>query len=118
MNERQISRLFPNASRSFIEANTKVCPAEQVEPQGSLDSAPKGEEESMGRVVVRFTCYRVRLLDWDNSAASCKDLLDGLRHSHLIRDDSPKHVNVSVEQVKVNTFHQEKTVIEIVWPET
>ena len=118
MNERLIRRLFPNASRSLLEANVELRSAE---PGADSDKAPldgpnAGEKESVGRVVVRFTCYRVRSLDFDNRAASCKDLLDGLRHAHLIRDDSDKFIEASVSEVKVGSYADEKTVIELIYP--
>lgn len=117
MNERKILRLFPNASRSFVAANARLHPAEPSEPdQQALDGSPAREKESLGRVVVRFTCFRCQLLDPDNHAASIKDLLDGLRHAHCIRDDSAKFVKVETDQVKVNRRSDEKTEIEIIWP--
>lgn len=70
----------------------------------------------LGRVRVRFTGYRVRPLDPDNFAASCKDGLDFLRHSHLIEGDEPWRIILETEQVKVRSFKEEKTVIEVEMP--
>ena len=70
----------------------------------------------MGRVVVRFTCFRTRLLDWDNNAASLKDIIDGLRHAHAFVDDSERYIKIEAEQIKVRTRAEQKTVIEIVYP--
>ena len=116
MNERKIIRLFPNASRSFIEANSKLQPAEPCEHEATLEQAPEGKEEGMARVIVRFTFFRVRLLDPDNSPASGKDLLDGLRHAHCFRDDSERYIDFSTSQVQVGSREEEGTDITIIWP--
>jgi len=117
VSERRILRLFPNASRSFVEANRSVRDAESEQDQApALDQATQRETESMGRVVVRFTCFRVRLLDDDNVKASVKDLLDGLRHAHLIRDDSPREIQLEVEQRKVACPDFQRTEIELIYP--
>ena len=116
MNERKILRLFPNASRAFLEANAKVRAAEQGEQdERPLVGAPEGKETILGRPLVRFTCFRSRLLDDDNNAASIKDLLDGLRHAHCIRGDSTKEIRLEVSQEQVR-YGQERTEIEIIYP--
>jgi hypothetical protein len=117
MNEHQLRRLFPNASRSTIEANASLPPPEpQRDKTPALDKTTEGEAQSLGRVVVRFTQYRVQLLDDDNLAGSIKDLLDGVKHSHLIRDDSSKEIDLQVNQIKVQHHSDERTEIEITWP--
>ena len=117
MNERKILRMFPNASRSFLEANGALRYAEpQPNEAPALDEAVQGKAEGLGRVVVRFTCFRVRLLDRDNLEASVKDLLDGLRHAHLIRDDSEREIQLEVEQAQVASPEFERTEIELIYP--
>lgn len=88
-------------------------PKPEPHKKNALDSAVSGKEESMVRVGVRFVGFRVRPLDPDNFAASCKDLLDGLRHAQLIPGDEPWRIKLETEQVKVSSYKQEKTVIEI-----
>lgn len=83
---------------------------DQAEPLGK---ATKGKEQSIPRIRVRFTGYRVRPLDPDNFAGSCKDLLDGLRHAGLIPGDEPWRIILETDQVRVGAFKEEKTVIEI-----
>lgn len=116
MNERTIIRLFPNASRSLLEANgalpyTKL----ECDPTPALANLAGGKEESLRRVTVRFTGYRVQLLDPDNFAGSVKDLLDGLRRLRLIRGDEWHRVKLETEQVKVGTYAEQKTEIELTY---
>lgn len=82
----------------------------------ALDRADAGKKESVQRIVVRFTGYRVRPLDPDNFAGSVKDLLDGLRHSGLIPGDEPWRIKLETDQEKVRTYKMERTEIEIIYP--
>ena len=79
----------------------------------ALDRATTGKTDSLRRVRVRFTGYRVRCLDPDNFAGSCKDLLDGLRHAGLIPGDEHWRIIFETAQEKVATYSQEITLIEI-----
>ena len=94
------SREVPNPQPQHHEAPT-------------LGVTAKGEKEGVRRVTVRFTGYRVRPLDPDNFAGSVKDLLDGLRHAGLLRGDEPWRIKLETEQVKVGSFADEETVIEV-----
>lgn len=80
----------------------------------ALERPVPGKEEGIPGVTVRFTGYRVRPLDPDNFAGSVKDVLDGLRHAHLIRGDEPWRIKLETEQVRVGSFKEEKTVVEII----
>ena len=82
----------------------------------ALESMAKGTQESATRITVRFTGFRVRPLDPDNFAASVKDLLDGLRHAHLIPGDEPWRIKLETEQEKVSHYNEERTEITITWP--
>ena len=82
----------------------------------ALDCATAREAEGDARTLVRFTGYRVRPLDPDNFAGSVKDLLDGLRLSGLISGDEPWRIRLETEQVRVGTFKEERTEIEIITP--
>jgi hypothetical protein len=77
---------FQNASDAFKLANPHLCKISDPEPQpdkaSALVRANAGKAQS-------FTGYRVRPLDPDNFAGSCKDLLDGCRHAGLIPGDEP-----------------------------
>lgn len=60
---------------------------------------------------VRFTCYRVRLLDDDNRHV--KYFTDALCKAGILFDDSPKWAQIEVTQVEVNHRSQERTEITI-----
>jgi hypothetical protein len=106
--------IFPQASHSFIAANAQLSRAEpECDQTPTLGSAVQRETQSLPRVTVRFVGYRVRPLDPDNFAGGCKDLLDGLRHAHLIPGDEAWRLNFETRQEKVAHRSDEKTVIEI-----
>jgi hypothetical protein len=117
----QLQKQFPNASKSFLAINARDYPIDSKIPhpeskrhqKAALGTAVRGKEKGVGRTVVSFTGYRVRPLDPDGFAGSIKDLLDGCRRAGLIVDDSFWHVRLITDQVKVKSFKQEKTVIEI-----
>ena len=79
----------------------------------ALDRPAAREKESLPRVTVRFIGYRVQTLDPDNFAGSCKDLLDGLRHSGLIPGDEAWRIKLETEQERVGHYVDERTVIEL-----
>jgi hypothetical protein len=79
----------------------------------ALGGAIPREAKSTPRIVVGFIGYRVRPLDPDNFAGSVKDLLDGLRHAQIIPGDEPWKIRFQTEQVKVNHYKEEKTVIQV-----
>lgn len=96
----------------------KISHAEpEPEQGGTLVQAPQGKAAGIPRIVVRFTGHRVRPLDPDNFAGSVKDLLDGLRHARLLPGDEAWRIKLETEQEKVAHFKDEKTVIEIEYPE-
>lgn len=79
----------------------------------ALDGAAAGEAQRDARPVVSFTGFRVRPLDPDNFAGSVKDLLDGLRHAGLIPGDEPWKIRLVTDQVRVPTFEEERTEVDI-----
>jgi len=126
MTEQQLLMAFPNASRSFLQANATKTHSPIQNPIPKQNHAPAlgspiqgkkaGLGRATGRIEVRFTLFRVRCLDPDNAAASTKNLLDGLRHSGILPEDNPWTIRLQVEQEKVKSFDQEKTEIEINYP--
>jgi hypothetical protein len=117
MNERDFKRLFPNASKATVAANVELRDPEfKPHAPPALDGAVEGKEEGLDRVVVCFKGYRVRPLDPDNHAGSCKGLLDGLRHAHLIKGDEWWRIIFQTEQERVSRFSEERTEIEIIYP--
>lgn len=71
----------------------------------------EGEEKNSGRIPVRITSFRRRLLDPDNLSA--KYFTDCLRYAEMIPNDRPQDIDLTVSQVKVRSKLEEHTEIEI-----
>lgn len=131
MNPHLLKTLFPNASKSVLEAN--ACDYGNGKPQigTALDSrsAPRQPEripdqalevvrhpqEGVGqRIVVRITCRRVSLQDPDN--ALVKPLVDQLRYAGIIPEDDSKTIKLETDQIRVRTKKEEGTEIEVIYP--
>ncbi len=132
---KSLQEMFPRASQSFIDANPQNTVQVNVErkkgkhetnhqrkiqdskPQHhqtpTLDGADEGKKEGVGLTRICFTLFRVRPLDPDNAAGSCKDLLDGCVHAGLLFDDAPWLIIFETRQVKVKSYAEERTVIQI-----
>lgn len=106
----------PSPRRKTYEAKTNRklhrSEPERDEATTLVSSTPR-EDGGIPRVTVRFTGYRVRPLDPDNFAGGCKDLLDGCRHAGLILGDEAWRISLQTEQIKVGTYAEEHTEIEI-----
>lgn len=123
MTANELRRFFPTASASTIRANTdadpvRIRPTEpQQDPASKLDGVLQRKEKSAeriaNRVILRITGFLSRPYDPDNFAGGCKAVIDQLRYAGLIKNDSPEHIRLEVEQVKVKTKAEQKTVIEI-----
>jgi hypothetical protein len=107
--EREAHENHPNPQIQDTEPQRHKAPA--------LGAAVQGKAESLDRIRVCFIGYRTRPLDPDNFAAGTKDLLDGLRHAALIHGDEPWRIDFQTRQVKVAHRKEERTVIEIVFPD-
>jgi hypothetical protein len=118
LDEPALKRMFPKASRSFIEANASRVPDAKSKPDApsSLDSGAPGKTKSSERTLVRITRYACRSLDQDNLIGGCKACADCLKESGLIEDDSPEAIDLVVTQEKVFNKDHERTEIEIIWP--
>lgn len=122
MNPHLIKRLFKNPSASLLAANahdygqnTADGAPPGAEPQQAVRDEPVGAKEGKGgnpgRVSVRVTSYRRRLIDPDNLCP--KYFVDACRYSRLINDDSAAHIEFTAAQIKVATKDEERTEIEI-----
>jgi len=110
-----VRRLNPHIYGHEIAPDNSIPDAKSKRNNApTLGGAKKREVKSLARVIVRFTGYRVRPLDPDNFAASCKGLLDGLRHAQIISGDEPWRIRLETEQVKVKHFKSERTEVEII----
>ncbi len=114
----QFRSIFPRASRSTLEANGIVSNAKpESDEEKPLVIAVSRKTKGVRRIRVLFTLYRVHLLDDDGAQASIKDLLDGLRHASLLPDDDPGTIELTTCQEKVKSFSEERTEVDIFWPE-
>lgn len=136
MNPHLLKTLFPNASKSVLEANatdygngrpvedTPRPRLQNAKPQpnekAALGVVAEGKEAGVSgvgsRVKIRITGYRVKPLDPDNFAGSTKDAIDALRCSGLIEGDEWWRITLETEQEKVHSYKEEKTVIEVIYP--
>jgi hypothetical protein len=118
MNPR-LRALFPGGSESFFKANEtetdhKLPNADaQCDKKTALDRSISGKKKSLGRITLRYRLCRVRSLDPDTVAGSTKDLTDGLRRCGLIPGDNPFQITLTVEQIQVSSFAEERTELYI-----
>jgi hypothetical protein len=105
---------LPAAALHAIPAPNYRAPS-GAKPQSPVLHAPvepvQGETLYAGRVHVRITSYRRRLLDPDNLTA--KWFLDACRYARLIRNDRPEDITYEVGQEKVARKEEERTEVVI-----
>lgn len=83
---------------------------------GSL-AAKKLQIGYSGLPEIRITFYRRRLADHSRSVSE-KALVDGLQYAGLIAGDSESEIRLThVTQAKVGTDEEERTEVEIIYPE-
>ena len=116
MTYNELTRRFPKASAAFIAANLSAGAADEAAKlECSLGNAPLETKEVQRptgqRFLVRITSHRKRLIDEDNLCE--KYVVDLLRYSRVIPDDSPGVCKIEVSQTKVGKGQPEKTVIEV-----
>lgn len=112
MNEQEIKRILPRASRSVVDLN---CSPQGADVKlGSSDgplAARKAKEGNPRKCMVRITSYRARLADVDGLCG--KWHLDALRYAGIIEDDTEEAITYQISQKKVTTKGLEKTLIEV-----
>lgn len=116
MSRNEILRRFPNSCESFIRAN--LSPDDSGTPaklESNLGNAPLGTKEiqrpDRQRFRVCIRSRRKRLIDQDNLCE--KYLVDLLRYSGTIPDDSPDQCEIEVSQSKCKKGELEKIEIEV-----
>lgn len=91
--------------------NTRSAPV----MESDLRDGALGEGEAKGgytgRVLVRVTSFRVRLLDEDNLCE--KYHVDCCRYSGILQGDNPSQAKIETGQVKVARKEEERVLIEI-----
>lgn len=78
-----------------------------------LEGKNVGRPEGTKRTRVIITSLRTRILDKDNAYSGAKSLLDSIKKSGLINDDSEKEIDYEVKQIKVAHRKDEKTVVDV-----
>jgi hypothetical protein len=112
---RQMLARNPQLSINENQAQGKVQDAKhEHDKTPTLVRRTKRADIGTPGITVRFTGYRVRPCDPDRYAGGIEYLLDGLRHSGLIPDDNPWEIKLETSQVKVRTYREEWTEIEII----
>jgi len=100
------------------DQNNPDCSPCRPQPERAVRHESLGqearEESHSGRVSVRVTSYRRRLLDPDNLCP--KYFVDACRYAGFIRDDTAEEIEFTVGQVKVKAKEEERTEITIEMP--
>ena len=112
---KSLLELFPRASQSFLSINragqgSKSKPIVRNEQVATI----QGKKASPKRRILRIISYRTRTCDTDNLCP--KWIVDALRYSKLIEDDTPEHIELQMRQEKVGCKSEERTEIEIEIP--
>lgn len=116
----ELMRRFPSASAAFIRANSDPLTVDPlsgavvecgVQKQPLVASQGKEKSPSGPFYRVTITSWRTRLTDPDNLCP--KFLIDAMRYENLIPDDSPAHIVLQVQQIKVPHRGQEGTLVTI-----
>ena len=111
MNEHELKRRFPNASPAFLAANCGTPAVVERAPEPRPLAASEDARAIAGRVLIRITSRRRRLIDPDN--VSAKAVIDCLRYAGILADDTAEHVSLETRQEKVGKGEREETLIEI-----
>ncbi len=114
MTNDQYLQMLANGSKSLREVNPQDTGSPAIVERDSGD-APlgkgKAKDSDSGRVLVRVTSIRKRLIDVDNLAE--KFAVDCCRYAGLIHDDAPDQTEIQVTQRKAAKGEEEHTLIEI-----
>lgn len=74
----------------------------------------KAKEESIERALVCVQSFRTILVDRDNLWGGFKIFGDCLKELEIIQDDSEKHIDLHISQIKVKKRTEERTEIEVI----
>lgn len=112
LSESELKQLLPHASKSTISLNSGTCSAntESGVRNGVLEKS-KTKAGYTGKRAVSITSYRVRKCDVEGLCG--KWHLDALRYAGLIHDDTEEDITYQIQQKKVASKKEEKTLIEI-----
>jgi len=112
---KSLLEIFPRASQDFLSVNrsgqgSELKPAVRNESVATVQR----EKEAPKCRILRIISYRTRTCDTDNLCP--KWIIDALRYSNLIEDDTPEYIELQMRQEKVAHKAQERTQIEIEIP--
>lgn len=107
---------FQKALNDEFEDHSKTSCSNHKRPvrNESLGSVQR-EKTDASRVIVRVTSYRTIFLDSDDPCP--KYFVDGLRYAGLLHSDSFNSASISVFQEKAERKEDERTEIEIIYPD-
>src|SRR4030095_3437658 len=120
MTRNEILRRFPNATESFIRANSTPEPVAglpvpkpkcRLQKDALVEGGGKEKSQGSPRLRLVITTARVSPVDPDNVVA--KFLIDALRYEHLIKDDTLKDIILEIRQVQVPAKENEGTLVEL-----
>ena len=116
MNQQQFNTLFPHATPDFKRRNAHLLDTwtpPVVEPDTCNAALGQSEVQKTGngRVLVRVTSHRKRLIDEDNLCE--KFVVDCCRYAGLIPGDAPGQTKIEVAQVKVAKGEYEHVEVSI-----
>jgi len=96
--------------KTIFPAKSKSCDSKPEPPvqHGALGPT-EGEKANTGRILVRITIFRKRLVDPCN--AGQKYIVDCLRYSGILVDDREQDIALEIRQEK--TRGEEETLIEL-----
>lgn len=117
MNPNKLSRLFPNASKSFQKLNSDSVTSlssNHKEPSEGLPlvCTPSRKAKSRVRFKIIFTVYAIKPADWDGY--DIKSMQDLVVKSGILPGDDWFTLRGEVIPEKVDKESEEKTVIEII----
>lgn len=98
-----------------LKARSKgTHPQPQSNKQTRSMGKKKAKERNIERAVVCIQSFRCKSLDRDNLWGGTKIWTDCLRELGIIQDDTEKHIDLRVTQIKVATKAEERTEIEVI----
>ncbi len=95
--------------RMHWAARAKEKTAWMEEVMWAMPIGSRGRHEGKKKVL-EIVSHRVRLLDKDNLVGGCKQLIDSIVYFGLMPDDSPKHCELHVKQVKCEKGKERTTI--------
>jgi len=110
-NEKTQSKLRAQLDVDIRAKNTRQTAKLERNPSDAPLEAKKNQRSASSRFLVRIESRRKRLLDEDNICE--KYLVDLLRYSGIIANDSPDQCRIEVSQTKCRKCEPEEISVEV-----